>query len=157
MAHRTQTGQTPNSMDDALRRAKAAAAAMDQQRAHINKHRVFHDSVRTPDHPHVKLVRRGAIAAVIIGALMVAFLPDGLGLHMLGFAGMLTFFFIVVPNFLLREDGTLSLSRLVGCGALILLLGAMTATAVGPTGNLWSWSPWANQFYATPSAAQPHH
>lgn len=143
-------------MDDALRRAKAAAAAVDQQRDHIAKHRVFHSAVRTPDHPHVKIVRRGAIAVVVIGALMVAFLPDGMGFHMLGFAGMFAFFFIVVPNFLLHNDGSISISRLVGCGALLLLLGAMTATAVGPTGNLWSWSPWANQFYTTPAVAHPH-
>ncbi len=150
--------EPPRSMDDAIRRARAAAASVDQRRAFRRQQRIFHLDVRVPNHPHAHMVRRWSIAALVAGALILVILPDVSILHALAFAGMFALILIVVPNFVLHRDGSLSPTKMTGWAAILLLCGAMTAVAMGPTGNLWSWAPWMSQFYNhTTPATHPHN
>ena len=143
--------EPPRSMADAIARAKVAANRLDRARAAgvaytPTTRRVLFTDVKVPKHPHAKLVQRVTIGMLIAGTLGIILLPDVFLVHWLGFTCMFALLFIGVPNFLLQADGSFSPTKTAGWAAVLLLFGAMTATAAGDTGNLWSWAPWLQQF-----------
>lgn len=154
------THPQPRSMADAIARTKVAAARLDRARAagvaySPTMRRLLFTDARTPKHPHARMVQRVTLVLLIFGILAIIFLPDVFLVHWVGFTCMFALFFLAVPNFLLRDDGSFSPSKTVGWGAVLLLFGAMTATAAGDTGNLWSWAPWLQQFSV--GAHPPQH
>lgn len=153
--HKTASGTGPTrqpSMADAIARAKAAARAADGARTLAANGRVFHTDLRIPNHPDAHMVRRGAVISLVAGALAIILLPDTFMVHLIGFAAMFALLFICAPTFVLHADGSLARGKLLAWSAVLLFIGAMTAVAAGPTGNLWSWSPWMSQFSAGSSS-----
>jgi hypothetical protein len=147
------TGAQPRSMADAIARAKHAAAQMDRAKdAGVlytkQTQRVLFNEARIPKHPHARLVQRISYGLLIGGALMIIFLPDVFIVHWIAFTAMFALLLAVMPNFVLQKDGAFSPTKGIGWLAFLLFFGAMTATAAGDTGNLWSWAPWLQQFSA---------
>jgi hypothetical protein len=141
----------PKSMADAIARVKAAAARQDRARAAgveytASMRRLLFTDVRPPSHPHAKLVQRVTLGMFLGGMAAIILLPDVFLVHWAAFTCMFALLFIGVPNLLLQQDGSLSPTKITGWAAVLLLFGAMTATAAGDTGNLWSWAPWLQQF-----------
>lgn len=155
----------PRSMADAIARAKAAAARMDRAKGagllYTKKTQsVLFGEARVPNHPHARLVRRISYGLLIGGTLAIVALPDTYIVHWLGFTAMFALLLAVMPNFVLQKDGSFSLTKGAGWLAFLLFFGAMTATAAGDPGNLWSWAPWLQQFsvgsHAPTHAIPPH-
>jgi hypothetical protein len=157
---RTKGAPRQRSMADAIARAKAAAARQDRARAAGVEYtrgtqKVLFGAAKIPDHPHARLLQKVTIGLLITGMLMIIFLPDIYIVHVIAFTCMFALLFIGTPNFLLQSSGAASPTKIAGWTALLLLFGAMTATAMGDTGNLWSWAPWLSQFAV--GAHAPHH
>ncbi len=148
------------SMADAIARAKAAAARQERARAAGVEYtrrdqKVLFGAAKIPDHPHARLAQKICIGLTLAGALMIILLPGLYIIHVVAFTAMFALLFIGAPNFLLQANGAASPTKIACWTALLLFFGAMTATAVGDTGNLWSWAPWLSQFSAGSHA--PHH
>ena len=158
MANSTSSGPAPRSMNDAINRARAAVSASDQHRTRAGYRRVFHHDAGMPKHADVQRIQRGAIIGMVVGMATLVLLPDAGFLHTVAFGAMFALILLGAPNLVLHNDGTIAPSKLVGWGVLFLFCGAMTSVAMGPTGNLWSWSPWMGQFIhgQPPTVAQPH-
>lgn len=163
MAQTRTTNHPPpqqRSMADAIARAKAAAARQDRARAAGVEYtprmqRLLFDQAKIPNHPHAKLVRRVTLYMLIAGALMIILLPAVFIVHLFAFALMYGCLILCMPNLVLQPGGAISPGKIAGWTAVLLLFGAMTATAMGDTGNLWDWAPWLSQFAAGSHA--PHH
>ncbi len=157
--------EPPRSMADAIARAKSAAARMDRAKGagvlYTKKTQsVLFGEARVANHPHARLVRRVAYGLLVGGALAIVLLPDSYVVHWFGFTAMFALLLAVMPNFVLHTDGSFSPTKGAGWLAFLLFFGAMTATATGDTGNLWSWAPWLQQFsvgsHAPQHVTQPH-
>jgi|GEM_PF-2682223 len=143
-------------MDDAIARVRAAATAADAHKKRAGQRRIFNKDQISTHYPLAKRVRLGALLAVIIGVMIILFLPDNYFFHFLGFSAMFALFIIGVPNLILHTNGELSIGKLIGWCAIICFFGAMTSVSAGPTGNLWSWSPWMDQLHGGPTHVLPH-
>jgi hypothetical protein len=142
----TNNNQQSRSMDDAIRRVRAATAAAEQHKAATRQNAIFHKDETISRDPRAKLVQRVAIASFVMGIAIIVFLPENFLTHMIAFSAMFALIFIGVPHLILRKDGAISPTRVVGWSFALFFLGAMTTVAAGPSGNLWDWAPWLSQF-----------
>jgi hypothetical protein len=148
VANRQQaSGNTsPKSLDDAIAQVKAALQSKETHRGRQQHRTIFQSDLRISHHPHAKLVQRISIALLLGGMLAIILLPQSFLTHMVAFAAMFSLIFIGVPNLLLQSTGVVAWNKVLGWGLVLLFFGAMTTIAMGPTGSLWSWAPWLQQF-----------
>jgi hypothetical protein len=134
------------SLDDAIAKMKAALQAKENHRVRQQHKTIFQSDLSISHHPHAKLVQRASIALLVGGILTIIALPQTFFTHMVAFAAMFSLIFIGVPNLLLQSTGVVAWNKVMGWSLILLFFGAMTTIAMGPTGSLWSWAPWLQQF-----------